>query len=130
VPDDFDLKMNATAPEFTPDPEAVVRAPDGGPAGQRGQHTDVYYASIWQNGNTNKVKVNDDNGHNDQFMPALDFDANGNLVVTFYDRRDDNHNIDYRLYRGRIDENGQSLQSKLPLQHDPLEGHQFLEYSP
>ncbi len=49
-------------------------------------------------------------------MPALDFDANGNLLVTFYDRRDDtgtDPNVDYRLYRSRIDENGQALQSNL-----------------
>ncbi len=76
-----------------------------------GQQTDVYYASLWLNGSTNKTMLNDDNGSNDQFMPALDFDANGNLLVTFYDRRDDINNVDYRLYRTRIDENGQALQS-------------------
>ena len=76
------------------------------------QHTDVYYASVWLNGSTNKVKINSSTVR-DQFSPALDFDANGNILVTFYDRRDDPSNIDYRLYRARIDENGQPLQSNV-----------------
>jgi len=74
-----------------------------------GQHTDVYYASVWlRGGNTNKVRVND-NRIRDQFTPALDFDAKGNVLVTFYDRRDDRNNINYHLYKAWINQNGRPI---------------------
>jgi hypothetical protein len=47
----------------------------------------------------------------DQFSPALDFDTNGDLLVTFYDRRNDFANNRYRLYRTRINSFGQPLPS-------------------
>ena len=43
-------------------------------------------------------------------MPALDFDTTGNLVVTFYDRRDDPGNFLYHVYMVRINSNGGNLQ--------------------
>jgi len=74
-----------------------------------GQHTDVYYASAWlRGGSTRKIRIND-NRVRDQFMPALDFDARGNVLVTFYDRRLDSNNINYNLYRAWIDQNGRPI---------------------
>lgn len=76
------------------------------------QRTDIYYTAkslssgTWQS----KVRVND-NQTNDQFMPALDFDTTGNLVVTFYDRRDDPANFLYHVYMARINSSGGNLQS-------------------
>ena len=74
-----------------------------------GMHTDVYYASIGSNGATNKIRINDDFAFNDQFMPALDFNAAGNVLATFYDRRDDPDNVNYSLYRAWINSSGYPL---------------------
>ena len=43
-------------------------------------------------------------------MPALDFDGTGNLIVTFYDRRDDPNNLLYHEYMAHIDSNGNLLE--------------------
>ncbi|GAB4365639.1 MAG: hypothetical protein Kow0060_23090 [Methylohalobius crimeensis] len=73
-----------------------------------GQHTDVYYAALTPSGDTPKTRINDATVR-DQFFPALDFDTSGNLIVTFYDRRDDPLNVSYRLYRAYIDPDGNHL---------------------
>ncbi len=75
-----------------------------------GRHTDVYYARLSQFGASTKVRLNDVVAR-DQFSPALDFDTNGDLLVTFYDRRNDFANNRYRLYRTRINSFGQPLPS-------------------
>jgi hypothetical protein len=48
--------------------------------------TDVYYTTKSPAGWQTKVRINNIQT-NDQFMPALDYDLTGNLIVTFYDRR-------------------------------------------
>ncbi len=70
---------------------------------------DVYYTAKGPRGWQAKVRINDVT-INDQFMPALDFDSSGNLVVTFYDRRDDPNNLLYHLYMAHIDSNGTRLE--------------------
>lgn len=74
-------------------------------------NTDVYYISrsstgVW----SSKARVNDSQ-MNDQFMPALDFDSSGNLIVTFYDRRDDPNNLLYHEYMSHIDSAGNRLEA-------------------
>ncbi len=78
---------------------------------ERGEslHTDIYYATLGIDGGSDKVRVNDDGGDADQFLPALDFDSAGNVLVTFLDRRDDPDNLAYRLYRAWIDADGSAL---------------------
>ena len=46
-------------------------------------------------------------------MLALDFDLTGNMIVTFYDRRDDSSNIKYHLYSARIDSSGIRLEPNI-----------------
>ncbi len=58
----------------------------------------------------------------DQFMPAIDFDLTGNMIVTFYDRRDDWQNILYHLYSARINSSGNRLEPNIRVstfQSDP-----------
>jgi hypothetical protein len=75
-----------------------------------GQDTNIYYASKTPSGWQPKARLNDDSGYRDQFMPALDFDTNGgNLIVTFYDRRDDPSNLRYHEYMTRISPAGVNL---------------------
>jgi hypothetical protein len=46
----------------------------------------------------------------DQFMPALDFDSSGNLLVTYYDRQNDcTNNLLYDEYFTKIDSTGSQL---------------------
>jgi hypothetical protein len=92
-----------------------------------GQDTNIYYTSkapggLWQA----KIRINDDSGVNehyrDQFMPALDYDSNGNVIVGFYDRRDDPSNLRYHLYVSHINATGGSLEPNLRVstfQSDP-----------
>lgn len=46
---------------------------------------------------------------NDQFMPALDFNSQGNVVVTYYDRHADPSNLAYRGYEAFINASGTRL---------------------
>ena len=39
---------------------------------------------------------------NDQWAPALDFDEAGNYVVTYYDRRDDANDVQFRAYATKL----------------------------
>ncbi len=83
--------------------------------------TDVYYMAKSPSGWQPKVTVNDVTT-GDQFMPALDFDSTGNMIVTFYDRRDDWQNIGYHLYSARINSGGNRLEPNIRVstfQSDP-----------
>ena len=75
--------------------------------------TDVFYARLVcinaSNCVTTPVRINDVTT-GDQFMPALDFNAAGNLMVTFYDRRNDLANNRYQLFSAWINRFGQNLQ--------------------
>ncbi len=71
--------------------------------------TDVYYTAKGPSGWQAKVRLNDVTT-NDQFMPGIDFDTTGNLVVTFYDRRDDPNNLLYHLYMAHINSSGTRLE--------------------
>jgi len=46
---------------------------------------------------------------NDQFMPALDFNVAGNVVVTYYDRHNDPSNFVYRAYEAYITSSGSRI---------------------
>jgi hypothetical protein len=43
---------------------------------------------------------------NDQFMPAVDFNAAGNVIVTYYDRHADGTNTAYRAYEAYLTASG------------------------
>lgn len=47
---------------------------------------------------TSPVKINDDTTTNDQFMPWVASAGNGNIMVMFYDRRDDPNNLNIHVY--------------------------------
>lgn len=54
-------------------------------------------------------RVND-NVTGDQFMPAVDFNSAGNLLISFYDRRDDGaQNILYHHYVAEVGPSGNAL---------------------
>ena len=90
--------------------------------------TDVYYRSKspygWQQ---TKTRVNDVTT-NDQFLPALDFDTSGNLIVTFYDRRNDGAaNMKFHEYMSRIDPNGNRLQPDTRISADPFDPRTYTD---
>jgi hypothetical protein len=83
------------------------------PTGSSGnnQNTNIYYSFKTPGGGfLPKVRINDDTGYTDQFMPALDYDSSGNLIATFYDRRhEQSANFYYDLYMAHISAQGGSL---------------------
>ncbi len=92
--------------------------------------TDVYYTSKSPSGRQPKVRVNDVT-RGDQFMPALDFDSTGNMIVTFYDRRDDPGNLFYHEYMARISPTGTLLEPNVRVstfQSDPRAYSYYPEY--
>lgn len=87
---------------------------------------DIYYTRFtgtWMA----KVKVNA-NSTNDQFMPALDYDHTGNLVITYYDRSRDFANASYEEAWTQITPTGTPLASaQIGLFNDPnLYGNRFI----
>jgi len=93
-----------------------------------GSHlADVYYAAKGSGGWQSKVKISNESAcgsHTDQFMPALDFDGNGNMIVTYYDRQDDCSNNYYYEYYTKIDSTGSQLSAPAKVntfQSDPTE---------
>ncbi|MEW6570334.1 MAG: sialidase family protein [Nitrospirota bacterium] len=71
--------------------------------------TDVYYTSKSPSGWQSKVRITDVQT-NDQFMPGIDFDTSGNMIVTFFDRREDPNNLFYHEYMARINPTGTRLE--------------------
>ena len=79
-----------------------------------GLGTDIYYtfkpgctncnAYGWQQ----PIQIVNDST-NDQFMPAIDFKLNGDVVVSYYDRRDDQYNVYYREYVTHMTPSGTRL---------------------
>jgi len=82
-----------------------------------GSHlADVYYAAYTTSGWQSKVKISNESpncgsSHTDQFMPALDHDSNGDVLVTYYDRQNNCSNSEYRLYFTKITSSGSQLQA-------------------
>src|SRR5581483_11033387 len=84
--------------------------------GSDGLHSDIMFASKGTDGWTAKLKLNSENGqclspNTDQFMPAVEYDANGNNVITFYDRQLDCTNNYYNYVFVQTDARGNILQS-------------------
>jgi hypothetical protein len=80
--------------------------------------TDIFYtygATTW----VTPVRVNGDPldptdpnaARPDQFLPALDCTSTGNVIVAYYDRREDSANLNYREYYTYMTYAGASLQS-------------------
>ena len=72
-------------------------------------NTDIYIRHSDNDGDTwsAAVKVNDDGGSTSQFLPYLAVDqTTGNLIVTWYDARDDPTNNEDVQYWGAISEDG------------------------
>lgn len=57
---------------------------------------------------TRPVKINDDGTQNDQFMPWIASAGGGNILVMFYDRRDDPQNWNIYLYVARSLDGGKT----------------------
>lgn len=79
-------------------------------------NTDIWYAYRPCSASCNYwgwewAKGINDNGANDQFMPALDFNTSGNMVFTFYDRRNDPNNILYQQFFAYADSTGTRLEA-------------------
>ncbi len=66
----------------------------------------------------NPIQVND-NSTNDQFMPAIDFNSAGNVVIAFYDRRDDPQNIKYHEYYAYLNVDGARLEANTRITTTP-----------
>jgi hypothetical protein len=83
--------------------------------------TDVYFNSFDYATQTwgTAVRVND-NGTRDQFNPALDPDANGNYMITWYDRRDDVNDRKYLVYGARVDASGNALEANNVIVHSNI----------
>lgn len=79
--------------------------------GRNGTSTEVYYvyrpcsSSCNTSGWENPRQINDVST-NDQFIPGIDFNAAGNVVVTFYDRRNDTANVNYDQYFAYMNSSG------------------------
>ena len=57
-----------------------------------------------------------DSSTGDQFMPALDYNSAGNVMITFYDRRDDGtQNLLYQHYVAEVDASGNPLDINRPV---------------
>ena len=61
------------------------------------------------------VRLNDDSSTSDQFMPALDVAADGTLLVTWYDRREDPLNSNMRPWGVLSYDGGLSFTSNFPI---------------
>jgi hypothetical protein len=66
---------------------------------------DVYAATRTLFGWQPKRRLNDVTT-NDQFMPSVDFDSSGSGLVSFYDRREDPANNNYKQYATKITSEG------------------------
>lgn len=89
-------------------------------------NSDIYYTRFtgtW----SPKVKVNTVST-NDQFMPALDYDHSGNLVITYYDRSRDMANSSYEEAWTQITPTGGFLGSaQIGIFNNPnLYGNRFI----
>jgi len=64
---------------------------------------DVMYVKS-ENGGTSwstPVKLNDDSTTRDQFFPTIVSNPNGILIAYWYDRRDDPSNVNFKIYKSR-----------------------------
>ncbi|MFZ0426558.1 MAG: sialidase family protein [Acidobacteriota bacterium] len=84
--------------------------------------TDVYLAlKGTQGGWTSPPIVVNQETENDQFQPALDFDDDGNFMVVFYDRSDDQNNVKYQERWVLLDEDGDFVQGETGYVADSFE---------
>lgn len=76
-----------------------------------GTGTDIYFNVSTDNGNTwsPAQRVNNDLGNADNFYPSIDVAANGVVVLTWYDRRDDPSNLNTHYYMAYSFDGGASF---------------------
>ena len=81
-------------------------------------NTDVFYSyypctgvDCNDGGFRNRMVVST-NTFNDQLMPAMDYDRYGDVLVSFYDRRDDLNNILYHEYVSKFHADGSDVQDQ------------------
>lgn len=77
--------------------------------------SDVFLVSSFDGGRTfsQPVRVNDDQTHTDQFMPAVAVAADGTVGVFFYDRRLDQNNLTLDVYFARSRNGGKSFEPNI-----------------
>jgi hypothetical protein len=61
------------------------------------------------------AKLNSDGTGHDHFMPAVDADSSGNLLVDWYDRRNDSRDNLYELWSAKILPNGTRIGNDFPV---------------
>ncbi len=80
--------------------------------------SDAYYTwydaatNLWSNA---AKLLNTAGPGRDHFMPALDADSSGNVVVEWYDRRNDPNNVLYELYGVKISSDGTRIGNEFPV---------------
>jgi hypothetical protein len=90
---------------------------------------DVFFTSF--NGTTwsgTETQLNTDPAGKDNFMPALDTDAAGNMLVDWYDRREDPNNQRYMLYGAKIASNGSPVMGNFAITTNPTDPAGFHDY--
>jgi hypothetical protein len=95
-----------------------MRDPDGFNVGDA---SNVYYRRSTDSGATwgAEVKLNDDTGSRDQFMPTLSVSKSGSIAAFWYDRRNDASNLAFQMYRALSRDGGVTWQANGPLSDGP-----------
>ncbi len=85
------------------------------PDGDGPDMSDVFLVSSFDRGKTfsQPVRVNDDQTHTDQFMPAVAVAPDGTVGVFFYDRRLDRNNLKIDVFFGRSRDGGQTFEPNI-----------------
>jgi hypothetical protein len=78
---------------------------------------DVFFSRSTNGGATwsAPIRLNDDSSASDQFMPALNVAADGTILVTWYDRREDSANLNMRPWGVLSFDDGASFTANFPI---------------
>jgi hypothetical protein len=89
---------------------------------QGSDNTDVYFNSFSTTSQAwgTTVKRVSSVSTNDQWAPALDYDASGNYLVTYYDRRDDPADVKYNLYATKLTSAGDRITGENDIRVSPV----------
>lgn len=83
--------------------------------------TDIYYSKSENGGATwspAQILNNDKIANVDQFFPSIAVNSKGTLVITWYDRREDNHNEMTKYYMTTSNDGGDNFETDFPVSTD------------
>lgn len=83
--------------------------------------TDIYFSKSKDGGATwtpARILNNDKQADLDQFFPSIAVNAKGTLVITWYDRREDNNNALTKYYMTTSKNGGDSFENDFPISTD------------